>query len=646
MPRRTKYRQALMAGTPDMFTINFSSRFRNLEPRSTQEKIVHWLTQDDKNYGFVCLTSFGKTIIDLMLVDYYLNLGFKKILVTAPTEELNAQIFQDFKNYYNFSENEIVLLAGVNKVKRQEWWRQDSCRVYISTPHNVANDLARRVILPNYFQLIIIDEAHHGIKKFPYTDITARCHNFAKIIAQTAVPGTSSDREQSAQSLCLNGGWWTTTQTEQLAWQQPMSRTIIDIISDDWWQQVWKQMYDRSGMYYDNLVDNFYQANLENLLFQRFKLLSQKDSKNIVNKIKELRAVDNLQGLKALHNFACVQKMLHLMRQLFQNSFEMFFSYFDRLAVGSSKSSLRLAKENKQLYLDIEHYCGWDKVLKRPKKIHPKLSRLKELHEIFSSQQTAIYHSSIEMLQVASHYLTQWGSENSLLIGKSHTNLQHTKDRKKVRQEFNHRFDGILQISSVGSEGLHLKNLQNLVMYGQPNTPNFLANAEGRVGRDNPGQVWHLLFSQFDHSMYYANEAKREQMYKQIKIIPDVYVPNKVTKKHNVDLLKPTKKLADCHNRVIREIFSIQQAAIVEITKQGKVVGYKFIGQGLKDAEVVNVEKILPVSETEEVDKLKELVGKQVIISGKVVVEDWLQEKLIKVIVSNLTEKQGIVPIN
>ncbi len=646
MAKRTKYRQALLSGTPDMFAIALSKRIKNLEPRATQEKIVHWLTRDEKNYGFVCLTSFGKTIIDLLLVDHYLNKDWKKILVTAPTEELNAQIYQDFQNYYNFSNDEIVLLAGVNKVKRQEWWQKENCHVYISTPHNVANDLARKIISPNYFQLIIIDEAHHGIKKFPYTDITARCHPYGKIIAQTAVPGTISDREQSAKALCLHGGWWTTSQAEQLAWQQPMERIMADISFDEWWEQTWKQMFDRTGMYYNNLTDNFYQANLEDLLPKKFRLLSQKDTEDILGKINELKEVDNLQGLRASHNFACVQKMLHLMRQLFQNSFEMFFSYYDRLAQDGSKAGNRLAKENKQLYQDIKHYSGWDEILKIPKKLHPKLLRLQELRELFSTQQTAIYHSSIEMLQIASHYLTSWGSDNSLLIGKSHINLQHTKDRKKVRQEFNQRNDGVLQISSVGSEGLHLKNLQNLVMYGQPNTPNFLANAEGRVGRENPGRVWHLLFSQFDQAMHYANEAKREQMYKQIKIIPDVYVPNKKTKQHNVDLDKPKKKLIASHNTIIRDIFLMQEVTLIEIIKNSRLVAYKFLGRALKDDETVNVEQILPVDNIEEIKKLKELAGKKVIVSGRVIVENFWQEKLVNIFVSNLTEKQGIIPIN
>lgn len=646
MAKRTKYRQALLAGTPDMFAIDLSKRIKNLEPRATQEKIVHWLTRDEKNYGFVCLTSFGKTIIDILLVDHYLQVGFKKIVVVAPTVELSNQIFDDFLKFYSFTENEIICLAGMNKDKRQEWWKNSACRVYISVPHNVANDLARKVIPPEYFNLIIIDEAHHGIKKFPYTDIVARCHPYAKIIAQTAVPGTISDREQSTKALCLNGGWWTTSLAEQLAWQQPMERMVIDIAMDEWWQQTWKQMFDRAGMYYNYLNDNFYQVNPDNLLPKRFKLLAHKDSENIFRKIEELKTIDNLLGLKAAHNFACVQKMLHLMRQLFQSSFEMFFSYYDRLAEGGSKANIRLARENKQLYLDIEHYCHWDKVQKRPKKLHPKLLRLKELHEIFSSQQTAIYHSAIEMLQVASHYLTDWGSENSLLIGKSHTNLQHAKDRKKVRTDFNSRLDGILQISSVGSEGLHLKNLQNLVMYGQPNTPNFLANAEGRVGRENPGRVWHLLFSQFDTAMYYANEAKREQMYKQIKIIPDVYTPNKKIKKHNVATDKPTKKLTASHKTVIRDIFLMKQVTLIEIIKKGRKVGYKFIGQAVKDDEMVNIEQILPGCEVNEVNKLKELAGKQVIVSGKVIVEDYFQHKLINIFVSNLTEKQGIIPIS
>ncbi|GEM_PF-7090817 len=645
MSRRTKYRQALAAGTPDMFTISFSQRLKNLETRSTQEKIVHWLTQDEKNYGFVCLTSFGKTIIDLLLVDYYLSLGYKKILVTAPTEELNIQIFQDFNNFYNFSEEEIVQLAGVGKTKRQQWWQNDNCRVYISTPHNVANDLARNVISSDYFQLIIIDEAHHGIKKFPYTDITARCHHHAKIIAQTAVPGTISDREQSAKALCLDGGWWTTSHAEQLAWQQPMERIIVEIPLDDWWQQTWKQMFDRTGMYYSELVDNFYQAGLEETVPSRFKLLSQKDTKDILRKIDELRKVDNLLGLKALHNFACVQKMLHLMRQIFQNSFEMFFSYYDRLNQGGNKSNIRLAKENKQLYLDVKHYCGWNQELKKPAKLHPKLLRLKELQEIFSTQQTAIYHSSIEMLQVASFYLTSWGNENNHLIGKTHVNLQRAKDRKKIRHEFNNRQDGILQISSVGSEGLHLKNLQNLIFYGQPNTPNFLANAEGRVGRDNPGKVWHLLFSQFDRAMYYANDYKREQMYEKIKVIPDVYVPNKKVKMHNIDATHLPKKIVDQNNSVIREIFFLQQVTITEIISKGKISGYKFIGKASKGEEIVNIIQVLTCNQKEEVVRLQSLCGKQIIVSGKVYVEDIFDYKIINIVVSDLTEKQGIIPV-
>ena len=53
-----------------LFAPVFSKRIKPvLEPRAPQEKIVNFLTFDQKNYGFVFATSLGKTIIDVLAID-------------------------------------------------------------------------------------------------------------------------------------------------------------------------------------------------------------------------------------------------------------------------------------------------------------------------------------------------------------------------------------------------------------------------------------------------------------------------------------------------------------------------------------------------------------------------------------------------
>lgn len=84
---------------------------------------------------------------------------------------------------------------------------------------------------------------------------------------------------------------------------------------------------------------------------------------------------------------------------------------------------------------------------------------------------------------------------------------------------------------------------------------------------------------------------------------------------------------------------------ITEIISKGKISGYKFIGKASKGEEIVNIIQVLTCNQKEEVVRLQSLCGKQIIVSGKVYVEDIFDYKIINIVVSDLTEKQGIIPV-
>ncbi len=616
-----------------LFAPVFSKRIKPvLEPRAPQEKIVNFLTFDQKNYGFVFATSLGKTIIDVLAIDVFLQRGLEKILIVVPSIELSKQIEEDFYYFRHFAQDEVIVLASISKTKRQKLYLQREAKIYISTPQNIENDLKNKIISPDFWQVIIFDEAHRAVGSYAYTYIASVCHPYAKIIAQTATPWGGAKREEVKKALHIED-WYTVPAEEQLPWQLPIERKLVDIPLDEFWQTVWQTLKTQAAIYWEELQELLGPYDQQNILPTTFRFLTQKQIQQVGRLINSIN--DQMDKGRAMHSFATLNKLIRLTRYLFQENFETAFSYFKELKNDSSRAGKRVYQDNYGLMLQINEHSK--------KNLHPKIKTLLDILQQESGKQIIIFHNLVQSIAATEKYLKTDGLSSKFLIGKSHRALQKKKEADKVRQDFRDGKFKILQATQIGQEGLHFPGLEVIIFYGIPLTETAMAQAEGRIGRTNlNNKAYYLCFSELDKAFYYANLYKIKNMLSDLKLIPDIYVPQRRVKQINLPHRKRkfwVKDLLQYQGKMIRERFKVIS---ISLRTQRKNISITFALQD--QTGICNAKLIIPTKESHLINQYKKCEGEVVVVAGKVQVEDVMASEKIITILIDRSQKQNIFP--
>ena len=596
-----------------LFSPSFSPKVYHdrLQKRSVQEKIVHFLTFDQNNYGFVFATSLGKTIIDVLVTDILLERGVKKILVTAPSVELCRQIYGNFSYYRQFDKGELVMMAALNSQKRQNAWRDETARVYFTTPQNVVNDI-RKGLSSDYFQVVFFDEAHHGVGDYEYVFLGERLYRHAKIIAQTATPGSKVKREEVKKALHLKD-WYSVPLPEQFSWQMPISQVERQIKLNSNWQEIWDLMKVRANHYYTELFETISKYDRNDQFNEKFTYLSQKDNLAIGKMINYIKQVDYIDFGRSAHAFSLVQKMARWAKYLFSENFEIAARHFTAQEKDKSKSGKRLYKENLDLHKEITSLSK--------KIIYPKLSQLEKILGENADNQIMIFQNYVESISIVQKYLLKWGYTSKFLIGKSHSKIQKAKETILVASQFKRREFNLLQATQVGMEGLHFPYLDTIVFLSILETSESMLQAYGRIGRTKgTDAAYAILFGEFDNAFYYANQSKILKMFDGIKNIPDIYVSKSRVAKTDLPKRKNKFMSSEVYNlngRLIRERFFVED--VRKMNFDGRI---KLLFRLRDKSGYISALISIAGDKVSEIKKYMSFQGRVVIVSGSVSVKE------------------------
>ena len=172
-----------------MFLINDNIKKYSIEKREYQINIAKSALKE--NSLVVLPTGLGKTIIALIIIAEQLKKNNKKILFLAPTKPLVSQHSQYLKEFLTINPKDITLFTGeISPSKRLNLW--NTCKIIVSTPQVIENDLISKKINLENFSLIIFDEAHHAVGEYSYVFISEKYKQQAKerlVLGITASPG-------------------------------------------------------------------------------------------------------------------------------------------------------------------------------------------------------------------------------------------------------------------------------------------------------------------------------------------------------------------------------------------------------------------------------------------------------------------------
>ena len=389
--RRSKKKQA--DHNLSLLGPKFSKKIKkSLQFRLSQVKIVNFLLArllTGKNIGIVFATSLGKTIIDILFIDAVWQLAeinerpLPKFLILVPTIDLAQQFSNDLEFFRQFQTEDIAILAATSAKRRRAIYNSPA-KIIISTPQGIKNDIRQEIIPLNFFQYLILDEAHHSRGKYAYAVIAEIIRPHVRIIAQTATAGQLKKREEIAANLNLEG-WYRARIEEELAWLNPIERKEINIPYNEyqhpeWWEidknfQALSQRY-RTELF--NLFDQHFShlltarvatsgltpAAMKNRLktdpdfsptvlqpaLQIWETLKKSNNYLRFQQMEEIKKyLLNQNGagisLKMLSLWTSLRQLTEIHRRLFQEGYKSFSAYYHQLAAEQKLSSQRVCSD-------------------------------------------------------------------------------------------------------------------------------------------------------------------------------------------------------------------------------------------------------------------------------------------------------------
>ncbi len=159
-------------------------------PRPYQEELARKVLKKG-NTLIVAPTGIGKTLIALLVAKEILERG-KKVIMLAPTRPL---VLQHVETVRRTLDVEVEAVTGKDPPSQRE--RKYRAPFVVVTPQTLESDLLEGRVDLKEVGLLIVDEAHRAVGKYPYVGIATRYMEESEsplILALTASPGGSEDK--------------------------------------------------------------------------------------------------------------------------------------------------------------------------------------------------------------------------------------------------------------------------------------------------------------------------------------------------------------------------------------------------------------------------------------------------------------------
>jgi ERCC4-related helicase/ERCC4-type nuclease len=464
-------------------------------------------------------TGLGKTVIALMVLLARMDKG--RVLFLAPTKPLVEQHAVFLQRVLKDRDIVSMMTGESPPEKRIESWGR--CRIVVSTPQVIENDLLSRRIDLKDVSLVIFDEAHRAVGGYAYVYIADRYHREAKsplVLGITASPGSQSEK---IAEICTN-----------LCIEKIQTRTEND-------PDVAPFVHDREIEWVKLTVPKellLIRAAIEELLRRRIDDLNilgispvRIDARSSKKELLGLQATfmssakskADRSTFTAISLMAEILKLHHGVELAETQGPDALARYFQRLegealSQSGSKASRRILQDPGFLQvLDALHSLEVE---------HPKPAAVKRILQ----EQIAIKPESRIMVftnyrDTATSLLAFLKDDSAIravrFVGQSsHENDDGLSQKKQaeILQKFRAGDYNVLIATSVGEEGIDIP-ATDLVIFYEP-VPSEIRSIQrkGRTGRARAGRVVVLMAKGTrDEAYYWISERKEKTMNRQIR---------------------------------------------------------------------------------------------------------------------------------
>jgi Fanconi anemia group M protein len=451
----------------------------SIEKRDYQVNLANQAIRE--NCIVVLPTGLGKTAVALHVIAEFLSKGTGGILFLAPTRVLVNQHYEFLKN--NLTLDDISLVTGEDPIpKRTKLWNNS---IVCATPEIARNDLNRKIVSPDQFNLVIFDEVHRTVGDYAYSGIAEWFENSsARILGMTAT--LPSEKEKATEILTKLRISSVAERTEDSPDVKPYTQETntewINVELPPELKSIQKLLKLALDERYDILRKNGIK-------------LAEQQSLSALLRIRQFVLNQNRRSAKPLFTAIRIHYALNMLEA---HGVTPFLKFCERAkakkGVGvkdlfevdpNFTRAIHLANEAKSRGIE-----------------HSKIPKLKEIIEsvpgkalIFTS-----YRDSVDLIYTK---LTELGISAGILIGKAGD--AGLKQKKQIETVQNFR-DGVFQVlvaTRVGEEGLDISEVNQVIFYDNvPSSVRFIQR-RGRTGRKDTGKLVVLIAKDTIDEIYY-----------------------------------------------------------------------------------------------------------------------------------------------
>jgi len=444
------------------------------------------------NVGLIADTGTGKTIMAFLVAE---ALGVRTLFVT-PTVILTNQHASLYRNVVG---DEATILHG--KKTKRDWTRG---KMVIATPHVFEVDYKKGFIIPELFDLLIVDEMHKARGKYPYIFVANKfLRAFDKhILCLSASPGASQGAIKEIEGTFGIRNWVTADI------QKPITRHYLIKANLDHVPELreatayFKSEYTQVLIKLQNIFDSVNKKVIPSV--NRENVFLTQEQNNFLN--KEINNLPKPKFYAAKSLFACQYKLAYLFHVLMTEGYS---SFIKQIEEGLLKDSSKAAKA-------ILSSRGLNRVYQQIKRLdlysHPKEKELLKLLEKLNTENKSclVFVASKKLAIDLSERFNNLGFRSDTLFGKSGKSI---KEQLDVIERFRNKDITIIFATSVVEEGLSLPEIGAVIHYNQPMSEISSLQRNGRTGRFFQGEVYFLIGDiPYENALYYATRHKLRKM--------------------------------------------------------------------------------------------------------------------------------------
>jgi len=457
----------------------------SIEKRDYQTNLANQAIKE--NCIVVLPTGLGKTAVALHVISEFLAKGTGGILFLAPTRVLVNQHYEFLKN--NLTLDDISLITGEDTIpKRTKLWNNS---IVCATPEIARNDLNRKIVSPEQFNLVVFDEVHRTVGDYAYSGIAEWfADSPARLIGMTAT--LPSEKEKATEILTKLRISSVAERTEDSPDVKPYTQeTNTEWINVELPPEL-KEIQRLLKLALDERYDTLRKNGIR---------LAEQQSLSALLRIRQFVLNQNRRSAKPLFTAIRIHYALNMLEA---HGITPFLKFCDR-AKAKKGVGVKDLFEIDPNFTRAVHLANEA----QSKGIeHSKIPKLKEIIESVPGK-ALIFTSYRDSVDLIHSKLTELGIPAGILIGKAgDTGL---KQKKQIETVQNFR-DGVFRVliaTRVGEEGLDIAEVNQVIFYD--NVPSSVRHIQrrGRTGRKDTGKLVVLIAKNtIDETYYWIGKRK------------------------------------------------------------------------------------------------------------------------------------------